>query len=159
MIINLVNEQDNKYEKILVMKEIENIYKTIFSDLEEYEISIHSKRKSFTTPPMQSETIQEVEELRKENKDLKIKLNNVDKEFEKIHIENGELREYIKIKSDNLDEMKTVLNNLVSEINEMKKKEEFVINTVESLERDAVINQDVTKKPDNVPKLKLNVRY
>jgi hypothetical protein len=63
----------------------------------------------------------ENEKLRNENHELKSKLDHIDNKFDKLSSENGDLKKYMKDKSENFDEMKKVLSMLYGEVTEMKK--------------------------------------
>jgi hypothetical protein len=63
----------------------------------------------------------ENEILKIENRELKAKLDSVDKKIDELVSENKDLKNYIKDKSHNFDEMKSILTSLHGEISDMKK--------------------------------------
>lgn len=155
-ILQILSQADSRYEKYSILRELDNIYKHIVNRVnneykDEEEISLNSKNsknKSPITSHTGSECIEpESDYLKKENIELKHKLESIDNKFDRLSSENNELRAYIKDKSDNVDEMKVMLNTLLCEISKMKdskmnserlysaKKEESVImHTNESIE-------------------------
>ncbi len=146
-----------------------HIISTVSQEKDEEEISLNSKNsknKSPITSHNGSEGVDplfENEHLKRENNDLKYKLESIDRKFDKLSSENNELRVYIKDKSDNLDEMKIMLNSLLYEMKSMKgnasriysaKKEESVImNTNESIEGVQLFPE---KSKKDLPKLNLD---
>jgi predicted nuclease with TOPRIM domain len=140
---------------------------------DEEEISLNSKNFKNKSPITSHnsdniESLNENEHLKKENTELRSKLEGIDKKFDKLASENNELRSYIKDKSDNLDEMKVMLNCLLTEMTKMKgntssssriysakKEESVIINTNEAIE--CLQHYSIQPTKHDIPKLNLNV--
>jgi hypothetical protein len=100
------------------------------SERDEEEFSLGSRNScSKVRSPASSEIENELfmglnkenEKLKSENIELKLKLDCIDRKFDKLSDENSEMKTYVKEKSENFDEMKKVLGLLYGEVSEMKK--------------------------------------
>lgn len=63
--------------------------------------------------------------IKKENENLKNKIEVIDKKFDQICTENKDLKNYIKEKTENIEDLKSYILNFQTELNEMKKQNQM----------------------------------
>lgn len=134
-IIEVVNQTKHKNA---VLKELENIYKYVqknlnsgfgtnttfnyFTDMDKVSIEKRNdSNRSDVSHKLKFDIINnENEKLKSENINLKTKIQNIDNKFDKLAEENNELRNYVKEKSENLEDLKHTLSQFQKELNNMK---------------------------------------
>jgi hypothetical protein len=85
----------------------------------------------------------ENEFLKNENHNLKHKIDEIDKKFERISQENENLKGYVLKKTDNVDAMQEIIMKFQSELNEIKKERaQVVVTNVNNVQNRQNINMN-----------------